>query len=102
MVRVAGDDVAYALDRHGRVWAWGRGAGGALGDGDRSQHASAKPVRVSGLPGIRRVAAFRTAGGWPGGGQWQEAARTRRPPAATVARGTWRNPLARSPAARRR
>ncbi|MEU3255400.1 RCC1 repeat domain-containing protein [Streptomyces sp. NPDC006997] len=73
VVQVAGgDDVAYALDRHGRVWAWGRGAGGALGDGDRSQHALARPVRVARLPGIRRVAAFGRTGLAidTGGGLW--------------------------------
>ncbi len=58
IVQVAGgSDVAYALDRGGAVWAWGRGASGALGDGDTSDHASATPVRVTGLPEIRRVSA---------------------------------------------
>ncbi|GLW51544.1 hypothetical protein Stsp02_72050 [Streptomyces sp. NBRC 14336] len=59
IVQVAGGkEVAYALDRDGTVWAWGRGAGGALGDGDISDHVVAKPVRVTGLPKIRRVSAF--------------------------------------------
>ncbi|MEW5355393.1 RCC1 domain-containing protein [Streptomyces sp. 16-176A] len=58
-VQVAGgDDVAYALDRDGAVWAWGRGASGALGDGDASDHASARPARVAGLPRIKRIAAY--------------------------------------------
>ncbi|MFC8373018.1 MULTISPECIES: RCC1 repeat domain-containing protein [unclassified Streptomyces] len=58
VVQVAGgSDVAYALDRDGTVRAWGRGASGALGDGDRSDHTSARPVRVNGLPEIRRIAA---------------------------------------------
>ncbi|MEY7974860.1 RCC1 domain-containing protein [Streptomyces pilosus] len=63
VVQVAGgSDVAYALDREGVVRAWGRGASGALGDGDTSQHASAGPVRVDGLPEIRRIAAFGLTG----------------------------------------
>ncbi|CAM5640270.1 RCC1 domain-containing protein [Streptomyces pilosus] len=63
VVQVAGgSDVAYALDREGVVRAWGRGASGALGDGDTSQHASAGRVRVDGLPEIRRIAAFGLTG----------------------------------------
>ncbi|MFB8776471.1 RCC1 domain-containing protein [Streptomyces broussonetiae] len=63
VVQVAGgSDVAYALDRDGAVWAWGRGVSGALGDGDTSDHVSAKPVRVTGLPGIRRISASRFTG----------------------------------------
>ncbi len=59
IVQVAGGaNVAYAVDRDGRVWAWGRGAGGALGDGDIADHVRAKPIRVTGLPKIRRVSAF--------------------------------------------
>ncbi|MBT3151662.1 RCC1 repeat domain-containing protein [Streptomyces sp. CHD11] len=58
VVQVAGgDNVAYALDRDGVVRAWGRGVGGTLGDGDTSDHSSTAPVRVAGLPGIRRIAA---------------------------------------------
>ncbi|MDT6984343.1 RCC1 domain-containing protein [Streptomyces lusitanus] len=63
VVQVAGgSDVAYALDRDGTVRAWGRGASGALGDGDRSDHTSARPVRVDGLPEIRRIAAHGLTG----------------------------------------
>ncbi|CCK29022.1 RCC1 repeat domain-containing protein [Streptomyces davaonensis JCM 4913] len=54
---VGGSDVAYALDRDGTVRAWGRGAGGALGDGDTTDHVSANPTRVTGLPKIRRISA---------------------------------------------
>lgn len=58
VVQVAGgEDVAYALDRDGVVRAWGRGVGGALGDGDVQDHSSAGPTRVEGLPEIRRIAA---------------------------------------------
>ncbi|MFD4575340.1 RCC1 domain-containing protein [Streptomyces sp. NPDC058417] len=59
---VGGSDVAYALDRKGAVWAWGRGASGSLGDGDGEDHAVARPVRVTGLPPIRRVSAFQLTG----------------------------------------
>lgn len=63
VVEVAGgSDVAYALDRAGVVRAWGRGVSGAVGDGDTSDHATAKPVRVTGLPEIRRIAAFGLTG----------------------------------------
>lgn len=91
VVQVAGgSDVAYALDRDGTVRAWGRGAGGALGDGDRPDHASARPVRVNGLPEIRRIAAHGltgyavdTAGGlWAWGSGLtlgEHASRTARP-----------------------
>jgi alpha-tubulin suppressor-like RCC1 family protein len=30
---VAGGETAYALDRHGRLWAWGSGLYGQLGNG---------------------------------------------------------------------
>ncbi|WP_149547285.1 RCC1 domain-containing protein [Streptomyces marokkonensis] len=63
VVQVAGgENVAYALDRDGVVRAWGRGAGGALGDGRTSDHTSAKPVCVTGLPEIRRIAALGLTG----------------------------------------
>ncbi|MGY3202149.1 RCC1 domain-containing protein [Streptomyces sp. TE5632] len=63
IVRVAGgNDLALALDEDGAVWAWGRGASGALGDGDTSEHSSAKPVRVRGLPAIRSIGAFQNTG----------------------------------------
>ncbi|MFE1029539.1 RCC1 domain-containing protein [Streptomyces sp. NPDC058818] len=63
VVQVAGgNDVAYALGRDGVVRAWGRGVNGALGDGDTSDHARAEPVRVAGLPRIRRIAAFGLTG----------------------------------------
>ncbi|MEU4879223.1 RCC1 repeat domain-containing protein [Streptomyces althioticus] len=63
VVQVAGGhDTAYALDRDGVVHAWGRGAGGALGDGDTSDHSSATPARVTGLPPIRGIAAYGLAG----------------------------------------
>lgn len=55
---VGGENVAYALDRDGAVWAWGRGASGSLGDGDTSDHVSARPLRVAGLPRISRIAAY--------------------------------------------
>ncbi|MFC5953312.1 RCC1 domain-containing protein [Streptomyces pratens] len=57
-----GGDVAFALDEDGAVWAWGRGVGGVLGDGDTSDHVSVKPVRVRGLPPIRRIASFEFTG----------------------------------------
>ncbi|MGJ3559902.1 hypothetical protein ACR6C2_19495 [Streptomyces sp. INA 01156] len=51
IVRVAGgEDLAFALDEDGAVWAWGRGASGVLGDGDTSEHSSAKPVRCGAFP----------------------------------------------------
>lgn len=63
VVQVAGgENVAYALDRHGAVWAWGRGVSGALGDGDTADHARARPVRVAGLPRISRIGAFQLTG----------------------------------------
>ncbi|MGW3681085.1 RCC1 domain-containing protein [Streptomyces prasinus] len=63
IVQVAGgNDVAFALDGDGAVWAWGRGVGGVLGDGDASDHVSVKPVRVRGLPPIRRIASFQFTG----------------------------------------
>ncbi|WP_406727205.1 RCC1 repeat domain-containing protein [Streptomyces sp. GD-15H] len=63
IVQVAGgNDLALALDENGAVRAWGRGVSGALGDGDSSDHSSAKPVRVRGLPAIRRIAAFQYTG----------------------------------------
>ncbi|MEV8597643.1 RCC1 repeat domain-containing protein [Streptomyces sp. NPDC052012] len=63
IVQVAGGaDVAYALDRDGAVWAWGRGVSGALGDGDTTDHVSARPVRVAGLPPVRRISAFHLTG----------------------------------------
>ncbi|MFD5495236.1 RCC1 domain-containing protein [Streptomyces sp. NPDC127091] len=63
IVRVAGgEDLAFALDEDGAVWAWGRGASGVLGDGDTSEHSSAKPVRVRGLPAVRSIAAFQYTG----------------------------------------
>ncbi|WP_432056153.1 RCC1 domain-containing protein [Streptomyces sp. bgisy022] len=58
VVQVAGgNDVAFALDRDGTVRAWGRGVSGTLGDGDVSDHSSARPVKVPGLPAVRRIAA---------------------------------------------
>ncbi|MFD6327154.1 RCC1 domain-containing protein [Streptomyces sp. NPDC058442] len=57
-----GEDLAFALDEDGAVWAWGRGASGVLGDGDTSEHSSAKPVRVRGLPTVRSIAAFQYTG----------------------------------------
>jgi regulator of chromosome condensation len=48
-----GRHVAYARDAAGGVWAWGRGAHGALGDGDTSDHVSAVPTRIAGLPPVR-------------------------------------------------
>jgi regulator of chromosome condensation len=58
VVQVAGGrHVAYALDAAGGVWAWGRGAHGALGDGDTSDHVSAVPTRIAGLPPVRWIGA---------------------------------------------
>ncbi|OKI74484.1 RCC1 domain-containing protein [Streptomyces sp. CB02414] len=63
VVQVAGgNDVAYALDRGGKVWAWGRGVSGALGDGDTSDHSSVRPAPVTGLPTVRRISAVGLAG----------------------------------------
>ena len=51
IVQVArGHDVAYALDSAGAVWAWGRGALGALGDGNTADHVSAVPAVVMACP----------------------------------------------------
>jgi regulator of chromosome condensation len=58
VVQVAGGrHIAYALDATGGVWAWGRGAHGALGDGDASDHVSAAPTRIAGLPPVRWIGA---------------------------------------------
>ncbi|MCT7352337.1 RCC1 repeat domain-containing protein [Streptomyces sp. 15-116A] len=63
IVQVAGGtDVAYALDRDGAVWAWGRGVSGALGDGKTAHHNAARPARVAGLPPIRRISAAQRTG----------------------------------------
>jgi alpha-tubulin suppressor-like RCC1 family protein len=50
-----GSDVAYARDRNGAVWAWGRGVSGALGDGRADDHVAAVPARVEGLPRARWI-----------------------------------------------
>jgi regulator of chromosome condensation len=57
-----GHDVAYALDGTGAVWAWGRGVSGALGDGDTSDHVSAVPAVVAGLPPARWIGAWGLTG----------------------------------------
>lgn len=58
VVQVAGGrDVALALDGRGAVWAWGRGVHGVLGDGDVTDHVSAVPSVVPGLPPVRRIGA---------------------------------------------
>jgi regulator of chromosome condensation len=63
IVQVAGGrDVAYALDSAGAVWAWGRGASGALGDGNTADHVSAVPAVVAGLPPTRWIGAFGLTG----------------------------------------
>lgn len=57
IVSVAGgNDFGLALDEDGAVWAWGRGAGGVLGDRITEDHHSAVPSRVAGLPVIETVA----------------------------------------------
>lgn len=63
IVQVAGGHhVAYALDRDGTVWAWGRGVSGTLGDGVTAEHHTARPVKVPGLPPVRRIAAHQFTG----------------------------------------
>jgi alpha-tubulin suppressor-like RCC1 family protein len=52
-----GADVAYARDRRGTVFAWGRGVSGALGDGRAEDHISAVPAPVAGLPPARWIGA---------------------------------------------
>jgi alpha-tubulin suppressor-like RCC1 family protein len=46
----AGSFHSLALSQAGRVWAWGRGAEGQLGDGLRTTHGT--PVEVSSLSGV--------------------------------------------------
>lgn len=43
----------YALDSSGRVWAWGYGKGGAIGDGSRSARSVPVPVIDRGAVSIR-------------------------------------------------
>ncbi|MBD9734054.1 RCC1 repeat domain-containing protein [Streptomyces sp. H28] len=63
IVQVAGGHhVAYALDRDGTVWAWGRGVSGTLGDGVTAEHHTARPVKVPGLPAVRRISAHQFTG----------------------------------------
>jgi alpha-tubulin suppressor-like RCC1 family protein len=50
----AGNGSRYALEADGAVMAWGRGAGGDLGDG--SKRSSAVPVRVAFPAGVKIVA----------------------------------------------
>jgi alpha-tubulin suppressor-like RCC1 family protein len=73
IVRVAGGhDVALALDRRGAVWAWGRGVHGVLGDGDVTDHVSAVPAVVPGMPPARWIGAHGLTGYAvdTGGGLW--------------------------------
>jgi alpha-tubulin suppressor-like RCC1 family protein len=46
-------DTTYAIDRQGRVWAWGRGTSGELGNGSLKD--SRRPVRVRGLTHVIKV-----------------------------------------------
>ncbi|HLU57501.1 MAG TPA: hypothetical protein VKZ81_18760 [Pseudonocardia sp.] len=60
VVQVAGaNHAAFALDRHGGVWAWGRGGNGLLADGREDDHVSAVPTRIEGLPPARWIGAGR-------------------------------------------
>lgn len=50
-VRVsAGGTNSYAIDEHGRAWAWGTGEGGRLGNGETRDHAT--PTLVAMPPGV--------------------------------------------------
>ncbi|XXF78412.1 RCC1 repeat-containing protein [Myxococcaceae bacterium GXIMD 01537] len=51
----ANDEVTLALREDGTAWAWGGNWFGQLGDGTRTK--SSVPVRVSGLTGVKSVAA---------------------------------------------
>ena len=55
----------YALRSDGTVWAWGANSGGSLGNGSPDQHGlsgSSTPVQVTGLTGVKAIAAGVYAG----------------------------------------
>src|SRR4051794_19863870 len=57
MVQIAGGDYhTVAVRQDGTVWAWGSDLSGGLGNGAPNTN-SAIPVQVSGLTGVRQVAA---------------------------------------------
>ncbi len=55
----AGADFSLALRSDGTVWAWGHNDSGQLGDGTRTQGYAGRqtPAQVSGLTGVRAIAA---------------------------------------------
>ncbi|MGX1769231.1 RCC1 domain-containing protein [Dietzia sp. NPDC055340] len=75
-----GINYALALDREGRVWAWGRTVSGVLGDGNTENTAIATPREVPGLPPLTRIFAADSAsygidddgGLWAWGGSRRE------------------------------
>jgi putative cell wall-binding protein/alpha-tubulin suppressor-like RCC1 family protein len=56
----AGGSTCYALDSSGRVWAWGFGSNGELGDG--TENSSNTPVQVTNLTDIVSIAAGDSTG----------------------------------------
>jgi len=55
MALAAGGGAGYAVEADGTLWAWGCLFGGILGNG--SDKGSNGPVRITGLTGVRAVAA---------------------------------------------
>ncbi|WP_330842695.1 hypothetical protein [Actinophytocola sp.] len=53
----AGNGVAYALKSDGTVWSWGSNGFGSLGNGAAPDFHTNQPVQVSGLTGVRKIAA---------------------------------------------
>lgn len=53
IVAVAGGtDASYALTSDGRVYAWGDGFGGRLGDGNTANHVVTTPILISGISDV--------------------------------------------------
>jgi alpha-tubulin suppressor-like RCC1 family protein len=55
----------YALKSDGTVWAWGTNGDGELGVGSKDYRLGATPVKVSGLTGVKALAA-NSSGRYPG------------------------------------